>query len=231
MSSSTKAPLVLVTGISGFFAQSVVNSLLEAPEGYRIRGTLRSLSKRDAVLARLSTQDRERVEFVEVKATESSDLTEALQGVDLIAHTASPYQLDVHDVEAELLRPALEGTLNVLRYAKAQPSVKRIAITSSFAAVTDFNKGGPNRPGYTYTEKDWNPEGWEDAVKFGGAGARAYSASKKIVRGLQYFFLRIAQTDKAFSSHALILHRRTRRLGTLSKRKSHNLPSRRSTRP
>lgn len=178
--SSKTGPLVLVTGISGFFAQFVVDSLLASPEQYRIRGTLRSLAKRDAVLARLPEQARARVEFVEVKATESSDLSEALRGVDLVAHTASPYQLDVHDVEAELLRPALEGTLNVLRYAKQQPSVKRIAITSSFAAVTDFNKGGPNRPGFTYTERDWNSEGWEDAVKFGGAGARAYSASKKI---------------------------------------------------
>lgn len=83
----------------------------------------------------------------------------------------------------------MQGTLNVLRYAAKQPSVKFVGITSSFAAVTDFGKGGPNRPGFVYTEADWNPLGWKDAVEFGGAGAYAYSASKKVAEEAAWKFV------------------------------------------
>jgi len=76
--------------------------------------------------------------LIEVKDTASSDLTDALKAVDFILHTASPYQLNVEDAKRDLLDPAVEGTLNVLRFASKQPSVKRIGITSSFAAVTDL---------------------------------------------------------------------------------------------
>lgn len=200
---TSSGPLVLLTGATGFLAAHVLDSLLASPHKYRVRGTLRSLSKKDALLARLSEEDRERVELVEVKDTATSDLTDALKGVHLVAHVASPYQLvsdafaarcssspahpvccipqNVEDAERDLLKPAIEGTLNLLRYAAKVNTVERIAITSSFAAVTDFNQGGPNRPGFTYTADDWNPSTYEDAVKAGGAGAFAYSASKKLV--------------------------------------------------
>jgi nucleoside-diphosphate-sugar epimerase len=85
--------LVLLTGVTGFLAAHVLDALLANPAGYRVRGTLRSLSKKDALLARLAPADRERVELVVVEDTASSDLTEALQGVEYVAHVASPYQL------------------------------------------------------------------------------------------------------------------------------------------
>lgn len=85
--------LVLLTGITGFLAAHVLDALLAHPAGYRVRGTLRSLSKREALLARLAPADRERVELVVVEDTASSDLTEALRGVEYVAHVASPYQL------------------------------------------------------------------------------------------------------------------------------------------
>lgn len=187
---SSKGPLVLLTGITGFFAQFVLDSLLASPRNFRVCGTLRDMAKREAVLSRLTSAQRDRVGFVEIEAIERSDFKEALKhvDVDLIAHTASPLRFDVHDVESELLKPALNGTLNLLNYAREQPRVKRVAITSSFAAVTNFAKGGPNRPGYTYTEHDWNPEGWAEAVAFGGTGARAYSASKRIV---SFYFMTV----------------------------------------
>lgn len=170
-----EAPIVLITGITGFLAAHVLDSVLAAPEKFRVRGTLRSMSKKEALLSRLGS-NASRVELVQVNATEKDDLSEAVKGVTYIAHIASPYQLQVEDVERDLLLPAVEGTLNILRYAKKESSVKKIAITSSFAAVTDFTKGGPNRPGHTYTKDDWNPFNKEDAK-----GPVAYSVSKKLV--------------------------------------------------
>ncbi|CAO1635946.1 unnamed protein product [Parajaminaea phylloscopi] len=193
-------PLVLVTGATGFFAQLVLDSLLEDPAGYRVRGTLRSKAKADALLARFSAEQQKRIELVEVADTASSDLSDAVKGVDAILHTASPYQLNVEDAERDLLKPALEGTLNVLRYAAKESSVKFIGITSSFAAVTNFEKGGPNRPGFVYTDKDWNPAGAKEAIQFGGAGAFSYSASKKIAEEAAWKFVESEKPGFAITS-------------------------------
>lgn len=172
---SSSSPIVLITGITGFLSAHVLNSVLADPANYRVRGTVRNLSKKDALLARLG-DNASRVELVQVSATEKDDLSEAVKGVTYIAHVASPYQLQVEDVERDLLTPAVEGTLNILRFAKKEASVKKVAITSSFAAVVDFSKGGPNRPGFVYTKEDWNPFNKEDAK-----GPVAYSVSKKLV--------------------------------------------------
>lgn len=127
-------PLVLITGITGFLSAHVLDAVLASPANYKVRGTLRSISKKDAILERLSTEDRKRVEFVEVADTATSDLLPAVRGVEIIHHVASPYQLNVKDAEKDLLIPAVEGTLNILRFAKHEKSVKKIVITSSFAA-------------------------------------------------------------------------------------------------
>ena len=67
--------------------------------------------------------------------------------------------LSVHnrkDVKNDLLLPAIKGTTEVLKAVKAYgPTVKRVVVTSSFASISEVTKG--DRPGYVYTEKDWNP--------------------------------------------------------------------------
>ena len=60
------------------------------------------------------------------------------------------------DVKDDLLLPAIQGTIEILKAAKTYgPTVKRVVVTSSFASISDPTKG--DRPGYVYTEKDWNP--------------------------------------------------------------------------
>lgn len=112
-----------------------------------------------------------------------------------IAHLASPCQLQVEDVERDLLDPAVEGTLNILRYAKKESSVKKIAITSSFASVVDFNNGGPNRPGFIYTKDDWNPFNREDAK-----GPVAYAVSKKLADKATWNFIKEEKSQFEISS-------------------------------
>jgi len=59
-------------------------------------------------------------------------------------------------VAKDLLEPAIKGTTGILDSVKRlAPTVKRVVVTSSFAAVADPSKG--HRPGYVYTDKDWNP--------------------------------------------------------------------------
>lgn len=68
-----------------------------------------------------------------------------------ILHTASPYTFKYDNGEEELLKPAINGTLNVLKAAKAE-GVQKVVITSSFAAITNSQAGGPWR-NYKYTEE------------------------------------------------------------------------------
>ncbi|ETS61320.1 hypothetical protein PaG_04530 [Moesziomyces aphidis] len=191
-------PLVLITGITGFVAVHVLDAVLASPQNYRVRGTLRSLSKSDEVLERLSPRDRARVEFVHVADTATSDLRLAVRGVDLVLHVASPFQVQINDPETDLLIPALEGTLNLLRFAKEEGKIKKIVITSSFAAVSDPIAGDIKRPGYVYTDKDWNPTTYEEAKTATGPGASvlAYYASKKVAEKAAYDF--VAREKPAF---------------------------------
>jgi NADPH-dependent methylglyoxal reductase len=109
--------------------------------------------------------------------TEPSNYRDALSGVTGIMHTASPFVLAPKDIESELLNPAVDGVTSILRAAKEYgTSVKRIVLTSSFAANLDMGQG--YRPGYTYTEKDWNPMTYEQAKE--ADGPTAYCASKAL---------------------------------------------------
>lgn len=125
---------VLVTGASGFLASHCIEAFLAS--GWNVVGTVRNLEKSQHLLARFPT-----ITLREVKDLVTAEgLTEALEGVDAIAHTASPYQLTVTDPLKDFIEPAVNGTLNVLKAATAK-GIKRVVVTSSFAAVTNFTKG------------------------------------------------------------------------------------------
>ncbi|KAJ5806288.1 NAD(P)-binding protein [Penicillium pulvis] len=163
---------ILITGASGFVATHVVKAFLE--RGYQVRGTVRS--EQTAVNVRknfLEYSDRLSFTIVEDIAQPGA-FDEAVQGVDGIIHTASPFQFVVVDQEKDLLQPAIHGTTSILQAALGQPQITRIVITSSFAAVANLSKG--LWPEHTYTENDWNPITYEEAKV--ADGVSAYCASK-----------------------------------------------------
>ncbi|KZP19343.1 NAD(P)-binding protein [Athelia psychrophila] len=165
-------PLVLITGVTGFLAQHVVAATLNA--GFRVRGTIRSASKANGLLEKFPKN----FETVVVQDVATSDLTDVIKGVTYVLHTASPYTFAITNGEEELLKPAINGTLNVLRAAK-KAGVKKVVITSSFAAISNAAAGGPWRD-YEYTENDWNPSTYEEAAKEGAQPGMVYSAGKKL---------------------------------------------------
>lgn len=88
--------------------------------------------------------------------------------------------------EEDLLKPAILGTTQLLRAVhKYGPTVKRVVITSSFASVVDSSKG--LRPGYVYTEDDWNPVTYEQGRENALVG---YYASKKLAEQAAWDFVR-----------------------------------------
>jgi nucleoside-diphosphate-sugar epimerase len=87
--------------------------------------------------------------------------------------------MKVENNERDLLDPAIKGTMSVLTSIQNHaPNVKRVIITSSFASIIDMNKNP--RPGYTYTENDWNPVTYEEAASSSASGEIAYLASKTL---------------------------------------------------
>ncbi|EPY53373.1 flavonol reductase/cinnamoyl-CoA reductase family protein [Schizosaccharomyces cryophilus OY26] len=167
--------LVLVTGVTGFIGAHVAVSLLN--KGYRVRGTVRSMEKANE-LVRLNPELKDKIEFVIVKdIVEPDAFKDAVKDCDYVCHVASPFFVEnITDNKTQLLDPAVKGTLSALEAAITEPKVKRVVITSSFAAVV--NRGRDPNAGYNYTEKDWNPVSYEEAVSTKN-GLSAYSASKK----------------------------------------------------
>lgn len=152
MAASRPAPdrLVLVTGANGFIASHIVASLLAV--GARVRGTVRDLARRPAYEHLLGLPGAaDRLELVEAHLLVPGAFDTAVAGVSGVIHTASPYVLTVADPQRDLVDPAVNGTLNVLRAASSSPSVRRVVVTSSGAAVVDEPVTG-----HVYTEADWN---------------------------------------------------------------------------
>ncbi|KAL7266768.1 methylglyoxal reductase (NADPH-dependent) gre2 [Rhizina undulata] len=166
--------LILLTGASGFVAGHVLNSLLDS--GYRVRCTVRSKAKFDEILRARGNKDVDRLEYVIVQdIAQDGAFDEAVKGVAGVIHTASPFLFTIQDNKTELLDPAINGTVGILKsITKNNPGVRRVVITSSFAAMTDITKGA--RPGYTYSEPDWNPITYDYAIT--ASAAEAYRASK-----------------------------------------------------
>lgn len=143
--------LVLVTGGSGFIGMHCILQLLAA--GYRVRTTVRSLKREADVRAMLKVGGAttgEALSFVAADLMEDAGWPEAVAGCDFVLHVASPFPSSQPKNEDELIIPAREGALRVLRAAR-DANVKRVVLTSSFAAI----HYGSASTSHLLTEEDW----------------------------------------------------------------------------
>ena len=147
---------VLVTGGSGFVASHCILQLLAA--GHRVRTTLRNLKRESDVRTMLDVGGAKRsdeLSFVTADLVSDRGWAEAIAGCDYVLHVASPFPANVPQHEDELILPARNGTLRVLR-ASRDAGVKRVVLTSSFAAVGYGHEPRAN----AFTEDDWtDPDG------------------------------------------------------------------------
>jgi nucleoside-diphosphate-sugar epimerase len=170
-------PVVLVTGGSGFIAGHCILQLLE--QGYLVRTTVRSLAKEAtvrSVLREAGMLHEDRLSFVAADLTDDQGWSEATSGVDFVLHVASPVQPGHVKNEDDLIVPAREGTLRVLRAAQAA-GVKRVVLTSAFHAVS---WGHPQRS-QPFTENDW--------TVLDGPGVDAYGKSKTLSERAAWDFI------------------------------------------
>ena len=127
--------LVLVTGGSGFVGSHCILQLLHA--GYKVRTTVRSLNREADARAMLTEGGAdlgEKLLFTAADLMSDAGWKEAVAGCDFVLHIASPFPPSLPKHEDELIKPAREGALRVLRFAR-DAGVKRVVLTSSFAAI------------------------------------------------------------------------------------------------
>src|SRR5262249_49437886 len=135
MPNNAEMSTVLVTGGSGFVASHCILQLLAA--GHNVRTTVRNIKRETDVRAMLSqggASTIEGVSFAVADLERDEGWTQAVSGCEYVLHVASPFPPTVPKNENELIVPAREGALRVLR-ASRDAGVKRVVLTSSFAAV------------------------------------------------------------------------------------------------
>ncbi|XP_065867222.1 phenylacetaldehyde reductase [Euphorbia lathyris] len=141
--SSGEGKTVCVTGASGYIASWLVKFLLQ--RGYTVKASVRDPDDpRKTEHLRALDGAAERLKLFKANLLVEGSFDSAVEGCDGVFHTASPFYHDVNDPQAELIDPAVKGTLNVLNSCAKVPSVKRVVLTSSIAAVA-YN-GKPRTP-------------------------------------------------------------------------------------
>jgi nucleoside-diphosphate-sugar epimerase len=168
---------VLVTGGSGFVGSHCILQLLAA--GHQVRTTVRSLTREGDVRALLKQGGAEagdRLSVVAADLERDGGWPQAVAGCEYVLHVASPFPASTPTHEDELIVPAREGALRVLRVAR-DAGVKRVVLTSSFAAI-----GYGHEPqAAPFTEADW--------TNLNGADVRAYVKSKTIAERAAWDFI------------------------------------------
>lgn len=157
---------VLITGVSGFIGKHLAREFLQ--QGYSVRGSVRSSGKAGQVRDTLSRHtDTARLEFVEADLLRDDGWLEAVDDVDHVVHAASPFPIVQPKEPATLVRPAVDGTMRVLKAAEAA-GVSTFVQTSSTAAIY---------PGHGHRRLPYTPEDW---ANLGSEAATPYVLSKTL---------------------------------------------------
>ncbi|HET6559835.1 MAG TPA: NAD-dependent epimerase/dehydratase family protein [Prolixibacteraceae bacterium] len=148
---------ILVTGGTGYLASWIVKQLLDL--GLEVRTTVRSLAHKDkyAHLTALAVKSKGILQFYEADLLKKGSFAEAMNGCELVIHTASPFKISgIKNAQKELVDPTLEGTRNVLETVNATQSIMRVVLTSSIVAIFGDAIDIQKTENGIFTERHWN---------------------------------------------------------------------------
>ena len=147
---------VMVTGATGYVAGVLVKQLLEA--GLTVHAPVRNPDAQDKLkyLDDIAANSPGSIHYFKADLLNRGSYAEAMQGCEVVFHTASPFVINVADPQKDLVDPARLGTQNVLEQANVTPSVKRVVLTSSCAAIYGDNQDLADAPNGTLNEQIWN---------------------------------------------------------------------------
>ncbi|XP_057515123.1 phenylacetaldehyde reductase-like [Amaranthus tricolor] len=187
---------VCVTGASGYIASWLVKLLLQ--RGYTVKATVRDPNDPKKV-EHLHSLDgaKERLHLVAANLLEEGSFDAAVEGCEGVFHTASPFYHDVKDPQAELLDPAVKGTLNVLKSCAKVPSITRVVLTSSMAAVALNRK--PRSPEVLVDES------WFSEPNFCRESKMWYVLSKTLAEEAAWKFVKEKGIDMVTINPAMVI--------------------------
>ena len=147
---------VMVTGATGYVAGWIIQRLLE--EGLTVHCTVRDPDNADKLkyLKALEEKHSGSLKFFKADLLDQGAYQDAMQGCEVVFHTASPFVVAVKDPQKDLVDPAVKGTQNVLEQANKVDSVKRVVLTSSVAAIYGDNADVADIPNKEIDESIWN---------------------------------------------------------------------------
>ncbi len=140
---------LFVSGANGFIGSQIVADLVA--QGRPVRGSVRSQANADSIAHLQPMLATGNLELCDAELTQANAFHGLLEGCTSAIHTASPYVVSVEDPQRDLVDPAVLGTLNMLNACAETPSVERVVLTSSMAAITD--EPDVNQ---VLTEENWN---------------------------------------------------------------------------
>ncbi len=148
--------IILVTGGAGYIGSWVVKYLVD--EGHTVRVSVRDKSKTEKYdnLLEIGRESKGNIELWEADLTIDGSFDEAAKGCDAIIHMASPFILETKNAQENIIKPALNGTRNVLSSATKSGTVKKIVLTSSIAAVHGDNADMVEQNIKAFNESHWN---------------------------------------------------------------------------
>jgi dihydroflavonol-4-reductase len=173
---NNKDQIVMVTGGSGFIAQYCIIQLLN--EGYQVRTTVRSLNRQTEVITKIrlgGAEPDDRLTFIEADLSSDKNWDDAVKNCTYVIHVASPTPKLHFKHEDEMIIPAREGVLRVLRAAR-DAGVKRVVLTSAIGAIV---YGHPDQTA-PYDETYWSKT----------EGAPAYQKSKTLAEMAAWDFIK-----------------------------------------
>lgn len=151
-----KSKPALVTGATGYVAAWLVKRLLE--EGITVHAAVRHPDNKEklAHLDALASNSTGSIKYFKSDLLQEGSYAEAMEGCEVVFHTASPFTSSIKDPQKELIDPAVKGTANVLEQANKTSSVKRVVVTSSCAAIYTDASDLDLTPNGVFTEEIWN---------------------------------------------------------------------------
>jgi dihydroflavonol-4-reductase len=183
---------ILVTGASGFIATHTIIELLN--HGYDVRGTIRNLNRSDELRTLLAKHNERAadLELMQADLLEPDGWLAAVQGCDGVFHMASPVVAIQPSNEDDLIIPARQGTLSVLRAAHTH-KVKRIVLTSSTSSVS----AGHHHQEYLFSDEDW--------TDLSDESTSAYAKSKTIAERAAWEFVSDIDLELAVVNPGMVL--------------------------
>ncbi|EEC19275.1 putative uncharacterized oxidoreductase YDR541C [Ixodes scapularis] len=176
--SSHTGSMVLVTGASGFIAVHVVRALQK--QGFRVRGTVRDTKneRKTKPLKDCCPDAKYPLELVEADLLNDAGWAEAMTGCQYLVHVASPFPNAEPNHPDDVIRPAVEGTRRVLKFASESGTVKRAVITSTMGAIHGEVDDPADRE---YNEGDWTNVDFK--------GLETYAKSKTLAEKAAWDFV------------------------------------------